>query len=418
MRRILDYHLNDRLHLRLTQSNDQLIEYDELLDFISRAQELYTKNFNIHPINGKKILIPSIPTVHSSYILPSITKPIISPLPTTKTSPVEPPSPIIVTSSSQSNNHQISQSSSSKLSSSLSIPPEFCPISLYNAKIDGDGWIQINNVYLPFIIKNHQRLVPYQVLVSCKILEPNELRSTLTPATKSDIILINSLIHNCKINNEQIPENTLLINIYHILIGTKNLVYVKILPKNNPTSKINRQYKSVLALNGGLLYITNRLIPFVCSNNRTYIPLNEILTIYPNLQRELKNLSRVPRTYELDYLQLVQIYTNKNELPLDTLLINIEDLNQRQIISSKTLTLIEYHAKEKIQFEQQINLLINKRKNHESHENKQPQQKFKLSTPSNQLHRPTGYFPVPSSHTQQNHWLSSNSGHRGKPRWQ
>ena len=158
--------------------------------------------------------------------------------------------------------------------------------------------MQINNVFLPFVIKNRQRLVPYQVLVSCKILDTDELRCVLTHATLADVSLMNQMIRECKINNEEIVENAPLINIYHVLIGTKNLVYVKVLPKDNPTSKINRQYKSVLALRGGSLSITYRNLPFVCSSNHSYIPLNDVLTIYPPLHTQLKPLARVPRTHD------------------------------------------------------------------------------------------------------------------------
>jgi hypothetical protein len=410
MRRILNYHLSDRLHLRITQSNDQLIEYEELLDFISRAQDLFNQNSclynkNIPSINGKK---PVIPSIYACYILPSLAKPIIAPQSQStpvKLSPLPP--------SSQSNNTQgstaVPNDQHLSLKSSLAIPSELCPISLHHSKIEGDGWVQINNVYLPFIMKNHQRLVPYQVLVSCKILEPDELRSTLTRATSSDITLINSLIRDCKINSEQIPENALLVNVYHVLIGTKNLVYVKLLPKDNPTSKINRQYKSVLVLNGGFLNITTHTIPFVCSNNHSFISLNDILTIYPNLQIQFKSLARVPRTNEFDYLQLIQMYSNEKEFPLDTLLIDIEDLNQKQIIPSKKISLIDYHAKEKTKLEQQIALLNNstsiKRKCPESHENRPSQPRSKLPSTT-------------SSHTQPNNWLSANNGHRGRTRWQ
>ncbi len=92
------------------------------------------------------------------------------------------------------------------------------------------------------------------------------------------------------------------------------------------------------------------------------------------------------------------------------------------------MTLIEHHASEKSKLEQQIVLLnnsvTNKRKNQETHENRPLQQKVK---PSNELRQstaafirpPTGYFPASSSsHNQQNLWLSSNNGHRGKTRWQ
>jgi hypothetical protein len=255
---------------------------------------------------------------------------------------------------------------------------------------------------------------------------------------------MNRMIRDCKINNEEIVENAPLINVYHVLIGTKNLVYVKILPKDNPTSKINRQYKSVLALRGGSLYITYRTVPFVCSSNHSYIPLNDVLSIYPYLHPQLKPLARVPRTHELDFLQLVQLYYDEKELPSDTLLIDMEDLNQTQIIPSKNMTLLEHHAREKSKLEQQIALLnnasstTNKRKNPDSHDNKQSQQKSKSSsssshnaqsTPSAQtfIRPPTGYFPPqqppPSSSSytpqyQQNHWLSSsNYGQRDKTHW-
>jgi len=410
MQKILDFHLNDTLHLRITTANDQLIEYDDLLDFIRRVQDFSRSNSisssNNRPTIGKKTGTPSIPSVHSSYVLPPSAKSLMPSLPqptTPKTSPIKPilakPSaPPVITvppplpnktpsSTTMINGHNTSHDSTSRLpsnvqikpnlisppgvnstyptpppssnQSSLSVPPELCPTSLYNAKIDGSGWVQINNVFLPFIIKNRQRLVPHQVLVSCKILEADELRSTLTRATLADITLMNRMIRDCKINNEEIVENAPLINVYHVLIGTKNLVYVKILPKDNPTSKINRQYKSVLALRGGSLYITYRTVPFVCSSNHSYIPLNDVLSIYPYLHPQLKPLARVPRTHELDFLQLVQLYYDEKELPSDTLLIDMEDLNQTQIIPSKNMTLLEHHAREKSKLEQQIALLNN-----------------------------------------------------------
>ncbi len=83
MRRVLDYHLGDRLRLHITLSNDQLIEYEDLLDFISRTQQFCYNNplphHDIQLINGKKSSIPSIPSIHSSFILPSLKKSFISP---------------------------------------------------------------------------------------------------------------------------------------------------------------------------------------------------------------------------------------------------------------------------------------------------------------------------------------------------
>lgn len=489
MQKILDFHLNDTLHLRVTSSTDQLIEYDELLDFIRRAQDYARSHSNQLTNNrlntNKKSNIPSIPSVHSSYVLPPSAvslMPSSKPQPTTtatatKSNPVKfqlgksLTSPVVTmppalgnkssnsSTTSTSNGHSTSHDSSLRQSaniptkpnlisppnlnqSSLSLLSEISPNALYNAKIDGSGWVQINNVFLPFIIKNRQRLVPHQVLVSCKILEADELRPTLTRATLPDTILMNQMIRDCRINNEEIAEHAPLINVYHVLIGTKNLVYVKILPKDNPTSKINRQYKSVLALRGGSLCITCRTVPFVCSSNHSYIPLQDVLNIYPYLQSQLKPLARVPRTHEFDFLQLVQMYYDEKELPSDTLLIDMEDLNQTQIIPSKNMTLIEHHTREKSKLEQQILLLnnnssnANKRKNPDIHDNRQSQAQ-KLKTSSNQqtstsatmIRPPTGYYPPPQPSSssasssfnpqyQTNPWLPSNFGQNGKTRWQ
>ncbi|CAF0736827.1 unnamed protein product [Adineta ricciae] len=489
MQKILEYHLNNTLHLRPITITDQLIEYEDLLDFIRRLQDvagsLPKSSSNVRPIPSKKTNPASIPSIHTSYVVPPSAKSLLPSI--QKTNPVKPilakPSPVstnTASTSSQStkssnsnaqvNGYNTSDSSSTRFSSSniqvkpnlisppstntthltapassnqssLSIPSELCPTSLYHAKIDGSGWVQINNVFLPFIIKDRQQLIPYQVLVSCKILEVDELRSTLTRATLADVTLMNRMIRDCKINNEEIAENAPLINVRHVLVGTKNLIYIKILPKDNPTSRINRQYKTVLALRGGSLYITNRTVPFVCSSNHSYIPLNAVLSIYPYLQSQLKPLARVPRTHELDFLQLVQIYHDEKELPSDTLLIDLEDLNQTQIIPSKNMTLLEHHTREKNKLEQQIALLnnsqtsaTNKRKSSETHENNQTQQKMRSTAnyPSQTppsiptfIRPPTGYFPAqpppPSSFTpqyQQNHWLSSNNyGQRGRARW-
>ena len=486
MQRVLDYHLNDSLHMRVTAANDQLIEYDELLDFIRRVQDYSRSNANgIRPNAGKKGAVPSIPSVHSSYVLPPSAKSLMPTLPQAtgpKTSPVKPivakPASTVTASSTQATKTSSSSSSSNGHPSSsteassrppysavqvkpnLISPPtvapsatsgpsttlELCPSALSNAKIDGSGWVQINNVFLPFIVKNRQRLIPYQVLVSCKILDPVELQSTLARATLADVGAMNRMIRDCKINNEEIAENAPLINVYHVLIGTTNLVYVKILPKDNPTSKINRQYKSVLALRGGSVLITCRAVPFVCSSNHSYIPLTDVLTIYPYLHTQLKPLARVPRTHELDYLQLVQMYFDEKELPSDTLLIDMDDLSQRQIIPSRNTTLNEHHAKEKSKLDQQIALLkqspSNKRKPGEFQETPPSQQKFKASTTNHQssptsttpapapafVRPPTGFFPAQSATSsstpsssyppqyQPNHWLSSNYSQRGRTR--
>lgn len=524
MQRILDHHLNNTLHLTIKAGHDQLIEFDDLMDFIRRAQEQLTTTYNSTNSTrlgtSKKTTILPIPGIHTSYVLPPAAKSMF-PAPSetmSKTSPVKPitvrsggtaPSTNSATTvpshtgkstnptTMSTNGHSTSSNMHVRMSTNVNVKPnissiptsqintptptsasipslpstttpvsttptsqisvrdrlEFNPATLSQGKIDGRGWIQINNVFLPFVIKNRHRLIPYDVLVSCKILDGNELRQTLTRATAADRMVMNQMIRECKINNEEIVENASLISVYHVLVGTKNLIYVKLLPMDNPTSKINRQYRSVLALRGGCVCITNRLVPYVCSSNHSYVPLNDIIAIYPNLQSQLKPLARVPRTHEFDHLQLIQLYYDEKELPSDTLLVNIEDLNQRQIIPSKNISLTEYHNREKAKLEQQLSQITNqqsgnnKRKYPEpTSSDKQPtQQKFRsnpLPIPGI-VRPPTGYFPnsstiasssspTPSSsgpsaatssaaavayqqgQYQQNNWLSSNYGPNGR----
>lgn len=146
MQRILDFHLNNTLHLRITTANDQLIEYDELMDFIRRAQDFSrvhsNSSNNNRMIPGKKTSVPSIPSIHSSYVLPPSAKslmPSVPPPTVPKTSPVKPilakpPAlPVVPTLPIQSNKtsnpvtqtngHMTSNDVSNRLPSNVQIKP-------------------------------------------------------------------------------------------------------------------------------------------------------------------------------------------------------------------------------------------------------------------------------------------------------
>jgi hypothetical protein len=164
MQKILDFHLNDTLHLRITTANDQLIEYDGLLDFIRRVQDLSRSNShssnnnnnNNRSIPGKKTAVPTIPSVHSSYVLPPSAKSMMPSLPqptAPKTSPVKPivakptapstttvppPQPNKTPSSTTTiNGHNTSPSSSSRLPSSIQVKPNLIsPPGTYSKKLN------------------------------------------------------------------------------------------------------------------------------------------------------------------------------------------------------------------------------------------------------------------------------------------
>ncbi|CAF1175194.1 unnamed protein product [Adineta ricciae] len=392
MRDIFKYHLQNESYVRILQLNNQVIEFEALLDLTSRAQQLTNANPNAlnrnYLTNGNK---PVIPCILSTYTLPLTTKNPIS-------SPTTLPSRVLQ-SREPSTNAKISN-----LYSKATLSPDLHLALFVNAKVDGTGWVQINNVYLPFLIKHRQRLVPHQILVACKILQSEDLRSVLIRASPTDVTLLNSMIRECKINNEQIPENALLINVRHVLVGTKNLVYAKILLKDDPTAKINRQYKSVLATHGGSMLISTQIVPFVCTTNYTYVPFDYISSNHPNLHPQLKKVARVPHTNELDYLQLVRLYYNDKELPSNALVIDIEHLKQVQLVPSKTISLFEHHAKEKSTLEQQIIRLNNaaaKKRKHPNKKRDNQQLRQKLKT-SNDIHPVIGYCPASITYKQPN----------------
>lgn len=360
MQWILNYHLDNTSHLHISQSNDQLVDYEELIDFILRAEAFRKRTHNIHrharSDNGNNLPLQTIPSVSSVYTLSSIEKPLSS----------------RVISDSQINIAQASTTTAMvRHAPSESKPPNHPPISSAKPKKIESGWIQINNIYLPFIVKNQGRLVSYEMLIANKILESNESTSMLTPATASDITLMNTMAVNLKINSPEFSEHCELIDIRYILIRAKKLIYMKILPNDSPSSKMNRQYPSVLALRGGFLTISNQTVPFVRSNDQCYVSLTAIRTIYPVLYTQFKRLARVPHINEFDYLQLVQMYSMKDELPSDTVLISTKDLRQQHIIPSKSLTLAEYHATEKATFESFIRS-TKKRKNLKSDSQPKP----------------------------------------------
>ena len=378
MHRILDFHLSDKTRFHLSNTKDELVAFDDLLDLIYRAQEFYTVKRPTHPcqqrvVNGKGMPLSTIPSIATTFIIPSSKPSVPSPLMprtnlfTNAPTPIKDPKPTLP-------DHPPDSAWKEQISDQHppSIPSELNPIFLYKAPIDGSGWVQINNVCLPFLLKHGQRLVPYHPLVSCQILNSQELMALLTRATAADITLINQMIRECRIHSNGLVENTPLINLQHLLMGSSALLYVKILPKEVPKQAINRQYKNVLALHGGCLSLPSHTIPFVSSSHRSYVSLNSIASIYPDLRTVLQSFAHAPAVDDLEYLQLIQVYYGNSELPSDTLVINLEYLEQMQIIALKKITLEEYQAEEKRGFEQQVLaikklLMYNGKRKHPAH---------------------------------------------------
>ena len=212
------------------------------------------------------------------------------------------------------------------------------------------GWIQINHIFLPYIVKSsntqHEQnmrdreyYVPYEILVKCHILSSNEYpwKNTLIRASQTDFDLLNHLITDINIFDEKVPEKTLLVNLYHVMIGIDRLFYVKFLPNKQPRSQVNKYHSEVLKLQGGTLMIRpNQLVPYILQNNRFYVPLYYTCQSLPNLLIQARRSARAPRQYEVDYLNLALLYFSIETSPFtsDTLLVDISSVKCSGLPSS------------------------------------------------------------------------------------
>ena len=165
--------------------------------------------------------------------------------------------------------------------------------------------------------------VPYEILIKCHIFSDNEFvfKKCLIKATQQDFDIFNSLISNINIFDEKVPEKTLLVNLFHIMIGLQRILYVKFLTTKQPRTQVNKYHAEVLTHKGGtLLMHGNKLVPYIVQNNRFYVPL---IYAYQSLS-QAKRGARAPRQYEIDYLNLLFIYfaIDSPALTSDTLLVD------------------------------------------------------------------------------------------------
>lgn len=249
-------------------------------------------------------------------------------------------------------------------------------ISSNEKTLKDSGWVQINNVFVPYIIKvkmrdselnkcqtrqpssqlQHEFYVPYEILIKCNIFSDTEFtcKKFLIKATQQDFDILNNLITNINIFDEKVPEKTLLVNLYHVMVGLNRILYIKFLPTKQPRTQVNKYHADVLTHKGGTLIMNgNKLIPYIVQNNRFYVPLYYTFHSLPNILLQAKRGARAPRQYEIDYLNLLFIYFSIDTPPLtsDTLLVdifNIKCANLQTPIHFRTLNEHQQHEKGKL----------------------------------------------------------------------
>jgi hypothetical protein len=238
------------------------------------------------------------------------------------------------------------------------------------------GWVQVNNVFVPYIVKLKLRenelekcstrqpppqlqrefYVPYEILIKCHIFSDNEFafKKFLIKATQQDFDIFNSLISNINIFDEKVPEKTLLVNLFHVMIGLQRILYVKLLTTKQPRTQVNKYHAEVLTHKGGtLLMHGNKLVPYIVQNNRFYVPLVYAYHSLPHVLSQAKRGARAPRQYEIDYLNLLFIYFSIDSSPLtsDTLLVDAFSIKSQDLqppIHFRTLNEHQQYEKNKL----------------------------------------------------------------------
>jgi hypothetical protein len=198
--------------------------------------------------------------------------------------------------------------------------------------------------------------VPYEILIKCHIFADNEFpfKKFLIKATQQDFDIFNSLISNINIFDEKVPEKTLLVNLYHIMVGLPKVLYVKLLTSKQPRTQVNKYHAEVLTHKGGtLLMHGNKLVPYIIQNNRFYIPLVYAYHSLPHILAQAKRGARAPRQYEIDYLNLLFILFMIDSPPLtsDTLLVDAYSIKSADLqppIHFRTLGEHQQHERNRL----------------------------------------------------------------------
>lgn len=181
---------------------DQMIDWEELLDFIDRAELFLTKHRDEETSNtNSPSLVPTIP---------------------------------------------IGQISSK---SKRDVTPMKKKISDENFfSTNENHWIQINNICVPYLIKfDHRRFLPFQILVDCDLFtdEENEIVRQLTiAATTNDVQRFQRIISSTSSIEFKLDENLLLIDLFQLIFAMKKILYIKFVEKQKNVNKTFKRFVS------------------------------------------------------------------------------------------------------------------------------------------------------------------------------
>ncbi|CAF2247572.1 unnamed protein product [Rotaria magnacalcarata] len=316
MHKIFSWHLNGTLSFSIIGELDQLLDWEDLLDFIERAQ-IASKN---NKRNQSK-------TINSPSIVPTI--PVGTSVLTKK----------IVEKNPIADNLQAKKNDLAPIKMNKKVLQPQRSFDENTLSSSSNNWIQINNICIPYINKSQQsRLLPYQVLVDCDLLNEKEqsfLFHFTTKASSVDIENFERIISTSSSIDFTLDSDLMLIDLYHLIFGMSKVLYVKLL---NNQRDVNKSYKTVLAQRGGTALVHSRSVPFITVGKRDCMLLESLSTILQPTTKNMSSLRRhslLARSHEIDYLRLVEFYQrtyqqddSKNLNQQQQLLVNIDKIQK------------------------------------------------------------------------------------------
>ncbi|CAF2554196.1 unnamed protein product [Rotaria sp. Silwood2] len=296
MNHIFSWHLNGISTFPIISGLDQLLDWEDILDFIERARQT-SKNDkqNQSKTISSPSIVPTIPIGISSSKI-SIKK--------------------TVEKNKISGNSELNRGDRTPIKINKKVQQQQQQFFHENILSSSSNyWVQINNICVPCINKSEQsRLLPYQVLVDCDLLNEQEQSFLLhftIKATPNDIQTFERIISSSSSIDFTLNNHLLLIDLYNLIFGMSRVVYIKLL---NNQHNVNKSYKTVLAQRGGTVIVRSHSVPFINLGKLNCILLDSLISI---LQPTTKTISILRRhslsahSHEIDYLRLVQFYQRK-----------------------------------------------------------------------------------------------------------
>ncbi|CAF0971036.1 unnamed protein product [Adineta ricciae] len=286
MHHIFSWHLDGTLKFPIIGGLDQLLDWEDVLDFIAHSQQMAQ-------INQHEELV----STNSPAIFPTI--------------------PVGIKKKLQEKNDNAENTLAKKGNTTpMKKNKKVIPRQLLDESSAGNHWVQINNICVPYIIKSEQtRFLPYQVILDCELLNDQEqafLIDFTVKASPNDIRTFERIISSSSSIDFSLNKDLLLIDLYHLIFGISKVVYVKLV---NNQRDVNKGYKTVLAQCGGTFQFRSQMIPFISLGKFDYVLLDSISTILPSTTKMISNLRRhtvSAQTHEIDYLRLIQFYHSRH----------------------------------------------------------------------------------------------------------